>query len=142
MDEWGQRETALRAELLNAAGDMETILIVDDEEINISVLQECLEIMGYKVMTARSGQHAVDLYRRHSQDIHLVILDIIMPGMNGGEVFDAIKAIRPDVRAILSSGYSSDGEASRIMRRGAKGFVQKPFRVDMLVQKIREVLSS
>jgi len=127
---------------VDAAEGMETILIVDDEEINISVMQEWLEILGYKVMTALNGQDAINLYQKHGQDIQLVILDMVMPGMNGGEVFDVMKTIHPDVRAILSSGYSIDGKAKEIMLRGMKAFIQKPFRIDSLAQKIREVLSS
>ncbi|MDQ5985178.1 MAG: Sensor histidine kinase RcsC [Syntrophus sp. SKADARSKE-3] len=123
-------------------GSMETILVVDDEEINIEVMEEWLDILGYKVMTARNGQEAIAIYQEHAQEIDLVLLDMIMPGMNGGEVFDVIKAINPDIRVILSSGYSIDGKAKEILQRGIKAFIQKPFRMDSLAKKIREVLSS
>ena len=72
----------------------------------------------------------------------MVILDMIMPGKDGGEVFDAMKEINPNVRVILSSGYSIDGKAKEILQRGVKAFIQKPFRIESLAQKIREVLSS
>ena len=120
----------------------ETILIVDDEEINIDVMDEWLRILGYKVLTAMNGKEAVAIYQEKGKEIDLVILDMIMPGMNGGEVFDAIKAINPEVKAILSSGYSIDGKAKEILQRGIKVFIQKPFRIDGLSQRIREVLAS
>ena len=123
-------------------GGMETILVVDDEEINIDVMEEWLDILGYKVLTASNGREAIDLYRQQGHDIDLVLLDMIMPEMNGGEVFDILKEINPDVRVILSSGYSIDGKAKEILLRGVKAFIQKPFRIDSLSQKIREVLSS
>lgn len=123
-------------------GGMETILVVDDEEININVLEEWLDILGYKVLTASNGPEALDLYRTQADQIDLVLLDMIMPGMNGGEVFDAMKDINPHVRVILSSGYSIDGKAKEILQRGIKAFIQKPFRIDGLAQKIREVLSA
>ena len=65
---------------------------------------------------------------------------MIMPGMSGGEVFDRLKEINGNVRVLLSSGYSIDGEASKILGRGCNGFIQKPFRINLLAQKIREVL--
>jgi len=120
---------------------METILLVDDEEINIDVMREWLEILGYKVLTAENGQLAVDLYRQQGHQIDLVILDMVMPGMSGGEVFDVMKEINPLVRVILSSGYSLDGKAKEILQRGIKAFIQKPFRIDSLAQKIRDVLA-
>ncbi len=126
----------------DVAGGKETILIVDDEEINIDVMQEWLEILGYRVLAAQNGQVAVDIYKDHGKEIDLVILDMVMPGMNGGEVFDVLKGINPDVRAILSSGYSIDGKAKDILLKGIKAFIQKPFRIDSLAAKIREVLSS
>jgi two-component system, cell cycle sensor histidine kinase and response regulator CckA len=123
-------------------GGKETILIVDDEEINIDVMQEWLDILGYNVLTAQNGHEAIDIYRQQGHEIDLVILDMIMPGMNGGDVFDVMKEINPQVRAILSSGYSIDGKATEILQRGIKAFIQKPFRIDSLAQKIKEILAS
>ena len=120
----------------------EAILVVDDEEINIDVMKEWLDILGYDVLTAQNGPDALALYRQRGHEIDLVILDMIMPGMNGGDVFDAMKEINPQVRAILSSGYSIDGKAKEILQRGVKAFIQKPFRIDSLAQKIKEVLSA
>jgi CheY-like chemotaxis protein len=82
-----------------------------------------------------------DVYLEKGKAIDLVILDMIMPGLSGGETFDRFRAINPDIRVLLSSGYSIDGLARRIMDRGCNGFLQKPFRLELLSQKIREVLA-
>jgi PAS domain S-box-containing protein len=118
----------------------ETILIVDDEKDVLNITKESLEALGYRTLIATSGQDAINIYREKKADIHLVILDMIMPGMGGGETFDALKTLNPDVIVILSSGYSIDGEARQIMDQGCRGFIQKPFQIHQLSQKIREVL--
>jgi two-component system, cell cycle sensor histidine kinase and response regulator CckA len=69
-----------------------------------------------------------------------VLLDMIMPGMGGGETYDALKGIKPDVKILLSSGYSIDGEASEILKRGCDGFIQKPFNIKALSQKLRKII--
>jgi two-component system cell cycle sensor histidine kinase/response regulator CckA len=118
----------------------ETILLVDDEAMILDVGRQMLEKMGYKVITADSGKTALDIYRKKRDDISLVILDIIMPGMGGGETYDKMKKVNPDVRVLLSSGYSIDGEATEILKRGCNGFIQKPFSVSGLSLKLREIL--
>lgn len=118
----------------------ETILIVDDEETIITITKQMLQSLGYRVMTAGSGSEAVDIYKTHGNDIDLVILDMIMPKMSGGEVFDHLKSINPQIRTILSSGYSIDGQAKAILDRGCLTFLQKPFAIRLLSRKIREAL--
>jgi CheY-like chemotaxis protein len=83
---------------------------------------------------------AVAVYLEKRGEIALVILDMIMPEISGGETFDRLKKINPDVRVLLSSGYSIDGQAREILERGCRGFLQKPFRLKELSRKIREVL--
>jgi CheY-like chemotaxis protein len=117
-----------------------TVLLVDDEDMIIEVGQKMLEKMGFRVLTAGSGQQAVDLYRRHREQIDVVILDMVMPGMGGGETFDRMKKIDERVKVILSSGYSINGQAKDIMDRGCSGFIQKPFSMQELSLKIRAVL--
>jgi len=99
-----------------------------------------LEALGYKVFMARSGQEALEVYKARKEEIHLVIMDMIMPGMGGENAIDILKTINPELKVILSSGYSLDGQATRIMERGCQGFIQKPFSARELSQKIREVL--
>ena len=118
----------------------ETILLVDDEGLVLEVGQEILRQMGYKVYSAASGKEAVGTYRKHKDEIDLVILDMIMPDMGGGEVYNRMKEINPEVRCLLSSGYSIDGQASEILAQGCNGFIQKPFAIEALSRKIREIL--
>ena len=120
----------------------ETILLVDDEDIILDVAQELLKTLGYKVLTAKSGDAAVELYKANRDDIDMVILDMIMPDMDGGETYDRLKEINPNLKVLLSSGYSIDGQASEIMLRGCNGFIQKPFNINDLSQTIRAIFSS
>ena len=117
-----------------------TILLVDDESQIIEVGVEVLEMLGYKVLTAKGGKEAIQIYKEKDDQIDLVILDMIMPGVNGGETYDMLKEINPDVRVLLSSGYSIDGKASEILDRGCNGFIQKPFKIEQLSKKIGEVM--
>ena len=118
----------------------ETILLVDDEETITDVVAKALKITGYNPLVARSGGEAVEKYKAHRDRIDLIVLDMIMPGMGGGAAYDRLKEINPAVKVLLSSGYSLDGEASQILEKGCKGFIQKPFGIQELSQKIREVL--
>jgi PAS domain S-box-containing protein len=118
----------------------ETILLVDDEQLIREVSRGMLEVSGYNVLLAGSGQEAIDIYKDHQDPINLVILDLIMPEMGGGEVYDRLKEINPGVKVLLSSGYSINGEATEIIERGCDGFIQKPFRILDLSQKINKIL--
>jgi two-component system, cell cycle sensor histidine kinase and response regulator CckA len=136
------KEAARKKASARAIKGSETILIVDDEDAVISVCRELLETLNYKVLTACSGKDAIGIYQSQKEEIDLVVLDMIMPGMGGGEVFEIMKTINPDIRVILSSGYSLNGQAANIMKQGCKMFIQKPFSIDELSKKIREVLDS
>jgi len=120
----------------------ETILIVDDEEIILEVGVKMLETLGYGVLVAMNGEEAISLFEEKNEDIDLVLLDMIMPGRGGGEVFDAIRAVDPEAKVLLSSGYSEDGEAKKILDRGCNGFIQKPYDIKKLSKKIREILEN
>jgi len=118
----------------------ETILLVDDERSIVDVIEEILIMLGYKVLTATAGQEALRIYEANKDMIDLVILDMILPEMGGGEIFDRLKEINPSVKVILSSGYTLNGEASGIIARGCLGFIQKPVNIAELSHKIRDVL--
>jgi|WetSurMetagenome_2_1015567.scaffolds.fasta_scaffold37398_2 CheY-like chemotaxis protein len=118
----------------------ETILIVDDEPINIEALEELLEELGYKALTAQGGAKAIEVYKQHPTEIDLVILDMIMPEMNGKETLTKLMEIDKDVSVLLSSGFSINGEAKAILDLGCRGFIQKPFKPEELTRKIRDVL--
>jgi CheY-like chemotaxis protein len=129
------------AETLAIVKGKETIMLVDDEKMVLESNKEILELLGYKVYAFGSGQEAIAIYMGKSKEIDLVILDMIMPGISGGETFDHLREINPEVRVLLSTGYSLKGEAQAIMDRGCKGFLQKPFQIEKLSQKVREMLS-
>ena len=120
----------------------ESVLLVDDEEVVLEIGQELLEAMGYRVLSARNGEEAIEVYEKNQDDIDIVVLDMIMPSMGGGEAYDRIKEFNPDVKVLLSSGFSIDGKAAEILRRGCNGFIQKPFTMNELSQKIREILDN
>ncbi|MDI9569116.1 MAG: PAS domain S-box protein [Pseudomonadota bacterium] len=119
----------------------ETILLVDDEAVNLEVTGDLLEIMGYKVYKAGSGQEAVAVYMEKGDEIALVILDMVMPGISGGETLELLKGINPDLPVILCSGYSNNNQVEQLMSRGCKDFLQKPFHAEDLSRKLREILS-
>ena len=126
----------------NICNGSETILIVDDEDMIIDVGQALLKRMGYQVITAKSGEEALEVVHRIGPSIDLVILDMIMPGMDGGRTFDGIRETCPEIPIMLASGYAINGQAQKIMNRGCNGFIQKPFSVSELSQKVRQVLDT
>jgi CheY-like chemotaxis protein len=120
----------------------ETVLLVDDQELIIDVGQQLLKKLGYKVLTARGGQEATEVYKKNKDRIGLVLLDMVMPGMGGEETYEVLKKIDPDIKVLVSSGYSLEGKAQLLLERGCNGFIQKPFKMDKLSQKIRGILDN
>jgi two-component system cell cycle sensor histidine kinase/response regulator CckA len=119
-----------------------TVLVVDDEEMVAEVGALYLKKIGYDVLVARSGEEALRIYQEREGWIDMVILDMIMPGMGGGETFEGLKRIDQTVKVILSSGYSINSQATEILNRGCLGFIQKPFTMAELSSKLREVASA
>jgi two-component system, cell cycle sensor histidine kinase and response regulator CckA len=120
----------------------ETILFVDDEAAIIDVCREILSSLGYNVLHADNGKDALKIYEQNKGRIDLVMLDMIMPGCSGGETFDALRLLDPEVKVMLSTGYSICDQTKKIMEKGCQAFIQKPFRMDDLSRKIREVLDT
>jgi len=89
---------------------------------------------------ARGGKEAIQLYKENKDKIDIVILDMIMPDMSGGETYDRMKEINPDIKVLLSSEYSINGQATEILERGSDAFIQKPFNMKQLSGSIREIL--
>jgi CheY-like chemotaxis protein len=116
------------------------ILLVDDEPMILNVGRKILETLGYTIITAQDGTSAIELYKQSKKSIDLVILDMVMPEMGGGEVFDEIKKINPEVKVLLSSGYSLNGQASRIINRGCVGFIQKPFTIRDISSQLHKII--
>ena len=126
------------AKLIKGSG---TLLIVDDEELVLDVGVNMLEKLGYTVLKAHNGTEAVEIFKANHDIIRMVILDIIMPDMGGGAVYEKIKVINPEVKVLLSSGYSVDGQAIELLERGCDGFMQKPFTIEELSGKIKQILN-
>ncbi|MEJ2164645.1 MAG: PAS domain S-box protein [Desulfobacterales bacterium] len=118
-----------------------TILLIDDEKMILDVGRELLEELGYTAIPVLGGQEAIDVFEKNQDKIDLIIMDMIMPGMSGNETFDRLKKIKPGSRILLSSGYSIDGQATKILQRGCDGFIQKPFNMNQLAEKIQKILN-
>ena len=133
------REPPLEGQLRKGS---ETILLVDDEDMILNVGQAILKKLGYHVVAAKGGEQAVAVARNMTDDIDLVILDLIMPGMDGGKTFDHLRDLRKDLPVLLSSGYAIDGQANDIIQRGCNGFIQKPFNITELSIQVRKILDA
>ncbi len=118
------------------------ILLVDDESIIRELSSTLLQQLGYQVKAVSNGQEAIDYYQQHSKEIDLVVLDMIMPGMNGPETYALMKDINPRVKVMISSGYGRDGKVQELMKNGVVGFVQKPFRIQELASEVANAIKS
>jgi len=123
-------------------GRDELILVVDDEETIRDFARDVLEGNGYRVILAEDGAQAVRVFEEHDGDISLVILDMVMPNMGGHEAFLRMRASNPKVRALLSTGYSQNGKAQKILDSGIKGFLQKPYQPNALLSNVRSVIDA
>ena len=121
-------------------GGTETLLFVEDESMVLGAGQMMLESLGYTVLAARNGEEALEIYLPRWDEIALVLTDMVMPKMGGGELYEALLRINPGVKVVLVSGYNIKASNSDLQALGFKGFVQKPFRRNGLARKIREVL--
>ena len=116
------------------------VLFVDDEDVVREMASEIIKELGYSVITARDGQEALEYYQTHSDDIDLVVLDIIMPRLGGYECFKAMKAVNPKLKAVASSGYVVNDEVRKMLDQGAMGFIQKPFSIKTFAEAIQAAL--
>ena len=121
-------------------GGSETVLLVEDEASLRSLAQEILRDQGYKVIAAGSGAEALDLARSHKAPIDLLVTDVVMPGMDGRELADRLGPVHPETRCLFMSGYTDDAIVRRGVREEGMPFLQKPFTIDALALKVREVL--
>jgi two-component system cell cycle sensor histidine kinase/response regulator CckA len=118
----------------------ETVLVVDDERFILDIAAEYLSILGYKTRKAGNGREALQMYAETQDEIDLLILDMIMPGMSSEEFIKQISGINPDVKILLSSGYYFADRIYRILAESRYEFIQKPYTLETLSQKVREVL--
>jgi two-component system cell cycle sensor histidine kinase/response regulator CckA len=113
------------------------VLFVDDEEMVLTVGSLMLQKLGCNVFTASRGQEAIDIFKKNEVDF--VVLDMQMPGMNGYEIYHHLKEIQPQVKILLASGYTVDNSEKRIESIGFDGYLQKPFTLKQLSEKIETV---
>ena len=118
-----------------------TILMIEDEDVVIEVTQAMLEWLGYRVMVAKTGKDAIHITETFDGQIDLALLDIKLPDMEGGKLYPLIMEARPNLRVIVFSGYSIEGPARKILDAGAQDFIQKPFSLATLSEKLKEVLA-
>lgn len=130
-------ELPQKKELINGQA---TILAVDDEDSVRLIIQAILSSLNYTIILAKDGKEAVEIYEKRSADIDLVILDMIMPKMNGRETYIKLKEINPEVKVVVCSGYSNDGEMAAMREMGIKGYIHKPFTTEKLSSTIAELL--
>jgi CheY-like chemotaxis protein len=117
----------------------ETVLLVEDEESLRTLTRTLLEQSGYTVLEAKGGSQAIEIARQHRGPIHLLLTDMVMPGMVGHEVADEVAPIRPEMRVIYMSGYV--GFTPRGVLDSDESFLPKPFTQDTLLRKVHEVLN-
>ena len=121
-------------------GGLETVLVVDDEEAIRGFARQALEEFGYTVLTASSGEEALEIYSNQAEDIALVVLDLGMPGMGGHRCLMELRQVNPEIQIIIASGYSIQGQVKKSLEAGALGYVGKPYRVIDLLTSVRRVL--
>jgi CheY-like chemotaxis protein len=117
------------------------ILFADDDELCLDVGVKILQKLGYSVLQARDGQEVLEVFENNKNTVDLVILDMKMP-YNGGRAFDQLKRIKSDVKVIIASGYTEDQRIREMYEQGCIGFIQKPFRVNILSKKILKALQN
>jgi len=115
------------------------VLVVDDEPFMLAFAEEALQELGYQALTAESGKQACEIYAQRTAEIDCVLLDMVMSGLSGRETQEALRAINPDVKVILVSGYSGGAEADRARESGAATFLPKPYTVETLAQVLKSV---
>jgi PAS domain S-box-containing protein len=123
-------------------GGSETVLLVEDEESVRQLVRETLEARGYKVLEAQDGEHALHLVSEHSSEIHMLITDVVMPGMSGRELSARLCASHPHTKVLYLSGYTEDAIVHEGVLEPGTAFLQKPFTLQMLSRKVREVLGT
>jgi CheY-like chemotaxis protein len=124
------------------AGKSETVLVVDDEKLLRAMLQDILETSGYRVLEAGTGEEALEIYNNHKDEIGVIILDIIMPGMGGARALERLKQINPDLRCIVSSGYGVETLDDGLLNGKHIRFVGKPYKSSSVVSTVREMLEN
>ena len=133
---------ATDVKIANPEGARELVMIVDDEDLVTMLAQRVLTDEGYRVVTARDGFQALDLYRKLRDQIALIILDFTMPVMDGSDVFHELREINPQVPVVLSSGFAEQDRLREMLAKGMRGFIPKPYTQQKLLTQIRATLDA
>ena len=120
----------------------ETVLVVDDEEILRKVVRDVLLAAGYYVLEACNGEKAQELCASHAGPIHLLLTDVVMPGINGRRLAEDLSVIRPGIKVLFMSGYIDDMVCEFVVQEGSTALLQKPFTADALTQAVRQLLTA
>ncbi|HLA94721.1 MAG TPA: response regulator, partial [Pyrinomonadaceae bacterium] len=141
VDEAAIQRKEIAKEKRNLHGS-ETILLVEDEEAVMKLTHSVLELYGYRVLAATNGDDALVVSSGYDDPIHLLLTDVIMPGMNGRELADQLFWVRPETRVLYMSGYTDSAIENQGVLESGASFIQKPFGTETMARKVREVLSS
>ena len=136
-----EEEKTIPAPSKKSTGNKIKIMLVDDEKLFRNLAKDLLKKLNYKMKICQNGKEAVEYYNKSWKQVDLVVLDMVMPGLSGKETFIALRKINPNIKALLASGYSIDGEAQEILEEGVLGFVHKPFTIQELEKAITDVLA-
>jgi CheY-like chemotaxis protein len=131
---------ALVASIPAVPGGVETVLLVEDEESLRNLALGCLQTCGYKVLEAKDGRDALEVASRYRGTIHLLLTDVIMPGISGRELADRLTQVRPELKVLYMSGYTHDLVTQRGILASGSELLQKPFAINALLNKVREML--
>ena len=134
-------EKTIKEEIISPIGT-ETVLVVEDDEQILKLSQKILERQGYTILSARVPGEAIVLCEKYADEIHLLITDVVMPGMNGKELMERIEKLKPGIKILFMSGYTADIIAKRGVLSKGINFIQKPFLPKSLGMKVREALDS
>ena len=118
-----------------------TVLVIDDDDCVLSIARRMLKYFGFDVLCASDGHEGIKTFRRHKDKIDLVLLDLTMPGLNGPRVYEKLAHIYPEVKVLLSSGFSEEEVFNQLDCPGIAGFIQKPYQLNVLQAKIDQALN-
>ena len=119
----------------------ETILVVEDQDAVRRITKSILKVYGYQILEASNGDEAVEVAQKHAGEIHLLLTDVVLPGMNGKALSEQLKILRPNLKVLFTSGYTSEVIAGRGVLDSGVSYIAKPFSPDRLAAKVREVLA-
>jgi PAS domain S-box-containing protein len=139
-EEEAEEETEVKKALRSSSIVPKTVLVVEDDDEVRGIVRELLSRQGFLVLEARQGREALSLAEKYAQPVHLLLTDVVMPGMGGQELAEALEKFMPSLRVLFMSGYTQDTAFPQDVSDGGRAFIQKPFTLSTLEGKIREVL--